>query len=569
MGHVKRKPERVDVCIVGAGASGGAAAKVLTEAGLSVVAIERGPWLQSHHFSGDELKYLNRNYVWPDPLLKPRTYRPNDRSPSEIVQFSPTPQAVGGGTIHWGGLVPRMVLEDFKLRSLYGEVPGSSLVDWPIGYEELEPYYTRVEYELGVSGLDGANPIEAPRSRPFPNPPASLNHVGRVFAQTMAKMGHNTFPIPHAMVTASYRGRRPFSYSGFWQQYGDPVGAKGNTAVTFIPDAIATGRYDLRPDSYVREVTVRPNGSAKGVVYVDSDGDEFEQEAEIVILCCGAIESSRLLLSSKSNRFPDGLANSSGLVGANATFHEYMFAIGLFDKDLSDPLYPWAGQYMNVMTLDFFKTDLKRGHLLGAVVFASMLGHPINWTFPGRPTWGQAAKDCDRDFFNHSMKLGVMIQDLPVESNRVDCDPDVNDAWGMPVARITHTAHPNDFAQSEWQVKKNMEILGEAGASKVIPVHMQKISGNCCHEMGTARMGTDPRKSVLDTWCRSHDVPNLYVLDGSFFPTATGTNPTLTIMANAWRCSEYIASRHAKGRREQPTAERVRARGSSKKEVVA
>jgi choline dehydrogenase-like flavoprotein len=163
----------------------------------------------------------------------------------------------------------------------------------------------------------------------------------------------------------------------------------------------------------------------------------------------------------------------------------------------------------------------------------------------------------------------VMIQDLPVESNRVDCDPDVSDAWGMPVARITHTAHPNDFAQSEWQVKKNMEILGEAGASKVIPVHMQKISGNCCHEMGTARMGTDPRKSVLDTWCRSHDVPNLYVMDGSFFPTATGTNPTLTIMANAWRCSEYIANRHAKGRKEQPTAEQVRAKSSSKKEAVA
>ncbi len=544
----RKKPEPAEVLIIGAGASGGTAAKVFTEAGIRVVALDRGPFLRNEQFSGDELKYLNRNYVWPDPQLKPRTYRPDEESPEEEVQFSPTPQGVGGGTIHWGGIVPRMTEDDFRLRSLHGDIPGASLVDWPIEYGDLEPYYTRVEWELGTSGLAGANRWEGPRSKGYPTKPVELTHYGRVFAQAMKKMGQSTFPIPQAMVTEPYRGRNAHVNSGFWQQYGDPVGAKSSTANTFIPDALATGLLDLRPDCYVREIILNPNGTAKGVIYTDADGNEVEQLADIVICCAGAIETTRLLQLSKSATHANGLANSSGLLGANATFHEYLFAIGLFDKEVVDPLYPWAGHYMNTMSFDYYHTDYDRGHMLGTLIFASMLGHPVNWTFPGRPTWGQASKDADRDLFNHSMKLGVMVQDLPVESNRVDLDPNVVDAWGLPVARITHTPHANDFAQAKWQVAKNMEILEVAGASKIIPVNLEKITGNCCHEMGTARMGDDPSKSVVDKWCQTHDVPNLYIFDGSFFPTSTGVNPTLTIMANAWRCTERIINVRGKGR---------------------
>jgi choline dehydrogenase-like flavoprotein len=544
----RKNPEPVEVLIIGAGASGGTAAKVFTEAGIPVVALDRGPYLRNEQFSGDELKYLNRNYVWPDPQLKPRTYRADEESPAEEVQFSPTPQGVGGGTIHWGGIVPRMTEDDFRLRSLHGDIPGASLVDWPIEYGDLEPYYTRVEWELGTSGLAGANRWEGPRSKGYPTKPVELTHYGRVFAQAMKKMGQSTFPIPQAMVTEPYRGRNAHVNSGFWQQYGDPVGAKSSTANTFIPDALATGLLDLRPDCYVREIILHPNGTAKGVIYTDADGNEVEQLADIVICCAGAIETTRLLQLSKSATHANGLANSSGLLGANATFHEYLFAIGLFDKEVVDPLYPWAGHYMNTMSFDYYQTDYDRGHMLGTLIFASMLGHPVNWTFPGRPTWGQASKDADRDLFNHSMKLGVMVQDLPVESNRVDLDPNVVDAWGLPVARITHTPHANDFAQAKWQVAKNMEILEVAGASKIIPVNLEKITGNCCHEMGTARMGNDPSKSVVDKWCQTHDVPNLYIFDGSFFPTSTGVNPTLTIMANAWRCTERIIHVRGKGR---------------------
>src|SRR6185437_10307875 len=185
------------------------------------------------------------------------------------------------------------------------------------------------------------------------------------------------------------------------------------------------------------------------------------------------------------------------------------------------------------------------------IIAASQTCHPINWVFPGRPPWGQAAKDADRDFFNYAMKIGVILHDMPVESNTVDLDPAVKDGWGLPVARITHKPHPNDIAMAKWQVDKNAEILEAAGARKTVPVYLERSTGNTCHQHGTTRMGTDPAKTVLNEWCQAHDVENLFVLDGSGFPTSTGVNPTLTIMANAWRCSEYIAETYVQGRTEQ------------------
>jgi choline dehydrogenase-like flavoprotein len=541
----------VDVLIVGAGgASGATVAKVLTEAGLRVVGLERGPWLKPEHFSGDEIKFINRNYLWPDPVLKPRTVRRDETSPAEVTQFSPMPQIVGGGTIHYSGWFPRATESDFRMRSLHGDVDGASLADWPFSYDDLEPYYTKVEWEFGVSGVAGANKYEARRSAGYPCPPPPLSRYGKVFYDTCAKLGYNAFPMPQAFVTKPYKGRTPLTSSGFVQQFGDPTSGKSTTQSAFTPDAIATGRYDLRPDCYVHELTLTKEGRVKGALYEDPDGHMVEQEAAAVIVCCGAIESARLLLASSSNLFPNGLANSSGQLGRNATFHEYFFAIGLFDRELHDPLYGWAGNYVNGTSLEFYETDENRGHIAGCVITASGLGPPVNWTFPGRPTWGSAAKDADRDFFNHSMKLGVLLNDLPRETNRVDLDPDVKDAWGQPVARITHTNHPNDVVLGNWQVNKNMEILEAAGASKILPVYFEQTIGNACHQHGTARMGNDPATSVLDKWGRAHDVDNLYVLDGSGFPTGPGVNPTLTIMANAWRCAEHIAEFVAKGRSE-------------------
>lgn len=537
-----RTPQPVDACIVGAGASGAVAARVLGAAGLNVVVLERGPWLKPEHFSGDELKNLNRNYIWPDLTLSPRTFRPNDQVDAVINNFSNTPQAVGAGTLLWGAMIPRMAESDFKLRSLIGDVEGASLVDWPISYADLEPYYTRVEWEFGTSGLAGANRWEGPRSRPYPTPPSPLTRVGRLAARAMSKLGISYFPMPQAMVTRPFQDRQPYSEDGFWQQYPDPGNGKSTTANTFIPAALATGNVELRTESIVREVLTDSSGRANGVLYEDVSGQTVRQEAKLVILCCGGIETARLLLLSTSSRFPDGLANSTGLVGKNATFHQYLMAIGLFDRELVDPIFGWSGHYMSLCTFDFYETDTRRGHVLGSPIFPSGLGHPINWNYPGRPSWGKPAKDADRDLFNYTMKIGGVLHDLPVESNRVDLDPVVKDAWGMPVARITHTPHPNDFALDRWQVDKNAEILDAAGASKIIPIYMERITGNTCHQHGMTRMGDDPSRSVVDKWGQAHDVPGLFVMDGAVFPTATGVNPTLSIMANAWRCCDYIAS---------------------------
>lgn len=550
-----------DVLIVGMGASGATVAKVLTEAGHNIVGLERGPWLNAaEHFSGDELKYVNRNYLWADPRLAPRTLRTDETQTAERYPFSMVPYTVGGGTTHWAGWFPRPRESDFLQRSLHGDIPGASLADWPFRYEHLEPYLTKVEWAFGCAGLAGADKYEPFRSAGYPTPPLPPTKFGKRFYDACNRMGINGFPIPQAMITEPHNGRTPTNWTGFWNTYGDPSGTRSSTATTFVPEAIATGNLELRTECYVREVLVGADGRATGVLYVDAEGREVEQRASVIILCLGAIESARLMLQSTSRHFPDGLANSSGQVGRNATFHEYVFAVGLFD----DPLDGWVGNYISGGSFEFYETDESRGFVNGAFIGASMTGQPINWIMPGRPTWGQAAKDADREYFGRAMKLGNTVHDLPVESNRVDLDPTVKDAWGMPVARITHRSHQNDVALATWQVDKNAEILQEAGARKTIPVYMEQghSTGNSCHQHGTARMGVDPSRSVLNEWGQAHDVDNLFVLDGSGFPTATGVNPTLTIMANAWRCAEYIDEVYSKGRNESIVLEGVARMGA-------
>jgi choline dehydrogenase-like flavoprotein len=536
------KPDRCDVLVVGVGASGATVAKVLCEAGLRVVGLERGPWLRpAEHFSGDEIKFLNRGYLTADPRTNPRTVRMSESEPAVPTAFSMSPQMVGGGTVHWAGWLPRPRPSDFRMRTLHGDIEGASLADWPISYDDLEPYLSKVEWAFGCAGLDGADRYEPYRSRPYPCPPLPPTRFGTRFYRACEKLGINAMPIPQAMVTTPRPGRERFNWTGFWNGYGDPTSSRSSTLTTFVPEALATGNFELRPGCYVREVVLGRDGRATGVVYVDEQGHEVEQDAELVVLCLGAIETARLMLLSTSRYFPDGLANSSGQVGRNVTFHEYLFAVGLFDDE--QPIYGFPGVYISGGSFQFYETDENRGHIGGALIGASHMGQPINYYRPGFPAWGSAAKDADRQFYNHAMKIGHTLHDLPVESNRVDLDPDVTDAWGLPSARITHRSHPNDILLAKWQVNKNVEILEAAGAFRTIPVHLERgrSSGNTFHQHGSVRMGDDPAKTVLNKWGQAHDVDNLFVLDGASFPTATGVNPTLTIMANAWRCAEHIA----------------------------
>jgi choline dehydrogenase-like flavoprotein len=535
-----KRPDHVSVCIVGAGASGAAAAKVLTERGVRVVMLERGPWRGRETFGGDELANINRYNLWPDPILNPRTVRGASDAPTRTELFCPVPQMVGGGTVHWQGWLPRFTEADFRLRSVAGALPGTSLVDWPISYAELEPYYTAVEWAFGVSGQAGANAFESPRSRGYPCPPMPLSRYAEKFHAGCGKLGWNSFPTPQAALSQPFNGRPATVISAFAQQHGDPTGTRSSALNVLVPDAMRTGLCEIRPDCYVRELTLDAQGRVRGAVYQDADGVEFEQPADAFLMACGAVETARLLLLSKSRHFPHGLANGSDMVGRNVTFHEYSAAVGLFD----DPVYAWAGGgYVSASSFQFYGHDERRGFVGGGHIAAAGVGIPlpINWRLPGSPSWGAAAKDIDRLYFNHSMAVAMVVHDMPRHENRIELDTDVTDAWGLPVARVTLAPHENDLAMGRFLIDRNAEILEAAGASRVQKVYIDRITGNCSHQHGTARMGDDGRNSVVDRYCRAHEVDNLYVVDGSSFPTGTGANPTLTIMANAWRVAEHLA----------------------------
>jgi len=535
------KPDRTDVVIIGAGASGAAAAKSLTESGLAVVALEKGPWRTKETFGGDELANVNRYNLWPDPVLNPRTVRTDPAEQAQTELFCPVPQMVGGGTVHWQGWLPRFTPEDFRLRSIAGDLAGTTLADWPISYAELEPYYDKIEWAFGVSGQAGANAFEGPRTRGYPCPPLPQSRYAEKFHKGCANLGWNSFPTPQAALSRPHGGRPATVLSAFAQQHGDPSGTRSSALNVFVPDALATGRYDLRPDSYVRELVLDSAGRIRAAVYEDAAGTVFEQEADVFVLACGAVESARLLLLSTSGRFPNGLANGSDLVGRNVTFHEYSASVGTFD----DPINAWAGGgYVSASSFQFYNHDDSRGFVSGGHIAAAGVGIPlpINWHLPDRPTWGAEAKRIDRELFSHSMAVAMVLHDMPQHDNRVDLDPDVVDAWGLPVARITLQPHENDLTQGRFLVDRCEEILAAAGAKEIDKVYATKITGNCSHQHGTTRMGDNPDTSVLDRNCRAHEVDNLYVVDGGPFPTATGANPTLTIMANAWRVADQIVA---------------------------
>jgi len=534
----------VDFVVIGSGAAGGIMAKQLSVAGFSVVVLEQGGWGKYGHeqdYTKDE--WLNDNpsledRLMSDPVRQKNTFRRNDKE--KAVQGSHSyGMVVGGGTVTYGGSSWRHLPWEFNEATTVGKIAGSGMADWPISYAELEPYYTQAEWEMGISGQRVNSPFVAPMSKDYPVPPMPWKSSGALFHVAAAKLGLTVVPGPLAIISTPYMGRSGCVNCGMCSGFGCHVKARSSSAVTVLPLAVKTGRCEVRANSYVREISVNNSGRVTGVVYFDAQRREIQQRAKAVVLSANGSESPRLLLLSKSARFPDGLANSSGVVGRYLMLGNGAGASALFEHPLND----YKGVVTGAGIVDYVPTDPKRGFYGGGRMTARGFDTPINYGLrglqPGAARWGALYKKALVEEARHKMQISCFVTQLPLETNRVDLDPEAKDDWGLPAMRITSTSHPDDFKSMEFFRQKSIEILQAAGAKKVWANPVNDSRGSA-HNRGTCRMGNDPKTSVVDKFHRAHDVPNLYIVDGSNLVTGGRNHPTMTIQALAFRAAEHL-----------------------------
>jgi choline dehydrogenase-like flavoprotein len=542
--------EQVDFVVIGSGAAGGIMAKQLSTAGFSVVVLEQGGWGRygrEHEYNKDELlaRYpSDEDRLMSNPRTQPNTFR---RTADE--EAGPGSHSygcvVGGGTVTYGGSSWRHLPWEFNEASTIGTIEGTGMADWPVTYEELEPYYTQAEWEMGISGLRVDSPFVAPMSEEYPVPPVPMKSSGALFHRAADKLGLTVVPGPLALITRPYMGRSACVHCGMCSGYGCHVKARSSSAVTVIPLAVATGNCEVRARSYVREISVNDSGRVTGVIYFDAQKQEVFQPARAVVLSANGTESPRLLLMSQSSRFPNGLANSNGVVGRYLMLGNTVSVHGLMEHPLND----YKGVVSGTGIVDYVPSDPDRGFYGGGRLtsrgYATPISYGLGGLSPDAPRWGAGYKQALREEARNRFTITSFTTVLPLETNRVDLDPEVNDAWGLPAMRITSQSHPDDIQNMEFFRQKSIEIMEAVGARKIWAPPVRDSRGSA-HNRGTCRMGDDPRTSVVDRYHRAHDVPNLFVVDGSNLVTGGRNHPTMTIQALAFRAAEHLV-RAARG----------------------
>jgi len=522
------KTDPVDVIVIGSGAGGAVVAKELAEAGLRVVILEAGRRYDPY-----------KDYPTDRPdfeLLGKRVFDPGDPRrdlyTTDGGRFFALSRAkgVGGSTLKYLAMSPRLHESDFRVRSEDGVAE-----DWPIGYAELEPYYARVEHELGVAGPSGsdANPFDPPRSGPFPTPPHPFNLASQAIARGARKLGLHFVREPLAMPSRDWRGRPACAGAGTCHM-GCAISAKSSMDVTYIPKAEATGRVDIRTESTAFRIVLRADGRARGVLYLDRNGQEHSVEGRAVVVAGNAVETPRLLLMSATARHPDGLANSSGLVGKNFFEHLAVFAEGTFSERLD----PWRGTPTGGIIQDYYATNPANSFARGWTILVSSRSHWPLTVATRLPGWGAEHKRRVQTYFGHSVCLVSIGEQLPDPANRVELDPTKTDSFGLPVPHLTNLAGANDRDMITAIRNSLRTVLDAAGATAIDGG--ERVPGMSSHYLGTCRMGSDPSRSVVDPWGRTHDVPNLFIADGSVFVTGGAVNPALTISALAARTAAGI-----------------------------
>src|SRR5579884_297028 len=516
-----------DVCIVGAGAAGGLLCRLLAEAGLRVVVLDAGPWYAQPReaFTEDELRM--RQLWWPESQYVVSGNAPRGRVNSGY--------GVGGGTLIWTGAAFRFLETDFRVLSTDGQLPGASLADWPLTYQDLAPYYDRVEEHIGVAGALG--PWDPPGRKPYPLPPHGYHRHTVVLRRGFERLGLRTQPGPVAIASRPLPNREACCYCGFCLQ-GCRTGAMYSPLTAEFPAALATGRVQLRPQAVALRILTTPDGTAAQAVQYgyQPDGSLHLQPAKVVVLANNTIKIPRLLLNSRSAAHPNGLANSSDQVGRNLMAHPGVHCWGRFDEEMN----PFEGFVLNhLCCLEYAQTQPGLPFIRGFVM-ETYTGLPGSIAAGLAPDlWGAALKRIMRDY-RKLAGLFTICEGIPSPTNRVTCLPDRRDAWGMPRALIHYDWHSNDVRLMDWAAAKAVEVLYAAGAREVLRQPPCQV-----HMMGTARMGDDPSCSVTNSFGQTHDVPNLYLAGGALFPTGSCLNPTLTLLALAWRTAEHIQARLA------------------------
>ncbi|MEO8938380.1 MAG: GMC family oxidoreductase [Burkholderiaceae bacterium] len=503
------------VVVIGSGAGGGTLANELCQKGVKVIVLEAGAMQSSATFINDEWKSFSQ-LAWLDNRTTSGNWRVAKDFPNLPAWICKT---VGGTTTHWAGASLRLQDHEFRTRTVYGDVEGANLMDWPLTLKDLEPYYARAEDKMGVTRTNG-----------IPGLPGNNNF--KVMYAGATKLGYKQVHTGNMAINSEPRdGRGNCLQIGFCFQ-GCKSGAKWSTLYTEIPKAQKTGNLDLRPESHVVRIEHDDGGKVDAVVYFDKDGKEQRQAARIVCVAGNSIETPRLLLMSASGKYRDGLANSSGQVGRNYMRHLTGSVYGMFGQ----PVHMYRGTTMAGIVRDEAHNDPKRGFVGGYELETLALGVPFMAAFLNPGGWGAEFTDY-MDNYTHLAGMWIVGEDMPRATNRITLNTDVKDKWGSPVPNVHYDDHPNDIAMRDHAFRQGQRIYAAAGATKSFRTPPYPST----HNLGTCRMGASTADSVCNAHGQTHDIPNLFISDGSQFTSGGAENPTLTIVTLAIRQADYIA----------------------------
>jgi choline dehydrogenase-like flavoprotein len=518
------------VCVIGAGPAGTVLALRLARRGVRVVVIESGPRYTPREKEAMFLdKMAGRGRANPYELKERRIELYRNAGEVELPLAFERLRGVGGTALHWGANTPRLLKADFKMRSTFGLAD-----DWPIGYDDLEPFYAQAEAEIGVSGADD-NPFAEYRSTPFPMPPIPFSWADKVLKRTTDRLGIEFHHTPQGRNSVPYGDRMQCLACALCEVC--PIGARASFDQTHAAPAEATGRVRFVTNSTTLRLEHDASGRVRRAVYAGLDRVEHAQEADVFAVCCGAIETARLLLLSASRSFPDGLGNRSGLVGKNLMNHPIAQVSGRVDEDL----YPFRVGFESTESFQYYATrtrDETPAFLMNMNNYGGTGPRPVDIA-EENGLWGDRLAAAVRREFGHYFGLSAGVEQLPSEKNTVTLDPIGRDYFGQPVPLVTYGFDDYTARGLEAATRRQSEILEAAGARDIAVSPEPWWPG---HHMGTTRMGDDPRRSVVDRYLRSHDVPNLYLVTMGGYVTGGVANPTLTLSALALRTAEHIAA---------------------------